>query len=343
MLVLREEPVHRPGEWKNVLDLRLVAVGRIDTQQFLAGKRQDAVVVHRGAARLAWMVDGAAQGERVAIEIDELNPARVAVREISLKRQQNQMLVRHHVEGFFIGVRLAPGIIFAQRDFAQQRGCAWVMDVEERHCHAPTVRAVEADGHKPVPQRLDIIRVAGHLDFAGDFWMRRVGNIHYPQRIDAPESDDINETAVEARGVKALAVAQRHLSQLEHPFRSDSARIGQMKRFKLCRPRGVAVDRRFGNGGKNEIRPVHLELVVHAARGGNRSDFTHRAIRCGDVEAVDNRAPVIGRGGDNDEQEDVRGRDDVIISGIPNGVFGDGRFGIAQVKRGNQRTGFPRH
>src|SRR5207247_7936022 len=79
VLVLREEPVHRPGEWKNVLDLRLVAVGRIDTQQLLAGKRQDAVVVHRGAARLAWMVDGAAQGERVAIEIDELNPARVAV------------------------------------------------------------------------------------------------------------------------------------------------------------------------------------------------------------------------------------------------------------------------
>ena len=117
----------------------MVAVRRVHTQQFLAGKGQDAVVVHRGAAWLAWMVDGAAQRERVAIKIDELNPGRVAVREISLKRQQNQMLVRHHVEGLFIGVRLTPGIIFAQRDFAQQRGRARVVHVEERHCHAPTV------------------------------------------------------------------------------------------------------------------------------------------------------------------------------------------------------------
>ena len=267
MRALREDLIHRPGQGNGGFDSRMVAVRRVHTQQFLAGKRQDAVVVHRGAAWLARMVDGAAQRERVAIEIDELNPGRVAVREISLKRQQNQMPVRHHVEGLFIGVRLAPGTIFAQRDFAQQRRCAWVVHVEERHCHAPTVRAVEADGHKPVPQRLDIIRVAGHLNFASDFRMRRVGNIHYPQRIDAPESDDVNETAVEARGVKALAVAQRHLSQLEHAFWSDSARVGQMKRLKLCRPRSITVDRRFGNGGKNEIRPVHLELVVHAARG----------------------------------------------------------------------------
>src|SRR5205807_6558474 len=69
VLVLREELVHRPGEWKNVLDLRLVAIGRIDTQQFLAGKRQDAVVMHRGAARLAGVVDGAAQRERTAAKV----------------------------------------------------------------------------------------------------------------------------------------------------------------------------------------------------------------------------------------------------------------------------------
>ena len=91
----------------------MVAVGRVHTQQLLAGKRQNAVLMHRGAARLAGVVDGAAQRERVAVQVDQLDARGVSVADVPLERQQNEMLVRHHVESFFVRIGFAPGIIFA--------------------------------------------------------------------------------------------------------------------------------------------------------------------------------------------------------------------------------------
>ena len=60
MPTLHERLVRRPRERNDGFDLRMVAVGRIHAQQFLTGQRQNAVVMHGGAARLRRVVDGAA-------------------------------------------------------------------------------------------------------------------------------------------------------------------------------------------------------------------------------------------------------------------------------------------
>ena len=206
------------------------------------------------------------------------------------------------------------------------------MNIEQRYRHAPTVRAFETDRHEAVAERLNEIRVAGHPDFAGDFRMRRVGNVHDPQRVNASEGDDINKVGIEARGIKALAAAQQDLPQLEDAFRSGRARVGQMKRFQPGRPGCAAVDGRFGNRGEDGAVPVQLELVVHAARGGDGRNLVHRTVRRRDVKAMHDGTPIIVRGRYGDEQKNVRGGNDVAGAGEPKVVFGDGRLGKAEIK-----------
>ena len=84
MLTLHEGLVHRPRQRNDGFDLRMIAVGRVHAQQLLAGKRQDAVLIHCGAARLRLVIDGAAQRERVIVQVDQLNARSIAVREVPL-------------------------------------------------------------------------------------------------------------------------------------------------------------------------------------------------------------------------------------------------------------------
>jgi len=56
----------------------LTAVGRVHAQQLLTGKRQDAVVMHCGAARLRVVIDGAAQRDHGRSDVQGREPAEAA-------------------------------------------------------------------------------------------------------------------------------------------------------------------------------------------------------------------------------------------------------------------------
>ena len=101
--------IDRPRQLDLALHDRVVAIGRIHREQFLAGDRQDVILILGGAARLQRVLDDAAFFQRLFVQVDDLDIFNVAVGLVALVRHKDQPGVRQHGECLFVVLRLAPG------------------------------------------------------------------------------------------------------------------------------------------------------------------------------------------------------------------------------------------
>src|SRR6266550_8665375 len=89
---------------------------------------------------------------------------------------------------------------------------AGVGNVKQRNGSA---MSLGAHGHEAVAQRMNVRGQAGHLQLAGNGRVRRIAEVHDPERVNYQKGDDISTRAVKARGEEAFATAQFHFAELD--------------------------------------------------------------------------------------------------------------------------------
>ena len=337
----RDDLIDCPRQLDLAFHDRVVAVGRIHRKQFLAGDRQDEILILGGAARLQRVLDDAALLQRLFVQVDDLDVLDVAAGLVALVRHEDQPGMRQHSEGLLVILRLAPRPAVAHGDLVEQLRLGDVAHVEQRHGDtAAVVRVVHADRDQAVAQRLDVSGPARHLELALDLRLARVGQVNNPQRIDPLVSHDVHPVGVEARGKQALALGQAQLAK-----RPWLARVGQAERLKRGLPAiaiitGVAVEL-LRDDRERVAAQAHFELVRHTPGGADGGHLFHRAVRRGDVDAAQVGLVIILRNRGGDEKELVGGINIVVVAAVEKSFARDRLGRVFQVERRHLRAVLP--
>ncbi len=90
----------------------MIAIAGVDRDELLRGNGNDALTMDGRAPRIKVGANDAALNDVVLEEIDQLHAACFAIaRSITRHRQEDQVLLRKHLECFFVPDRLAVAVV----------------------------------------------------------------------------------------------------------------------------------------------------------------------------------------------------------------------------------------
>ena len=177
--------------------------------------------------------------------------------------------------------------------------------------------------------------VAEDLQLAAHARVRGVGEVEREERIGLPEGDHVAAVLDEAHGVDALAAAEA----ADLPDLLEPARAGREHRDVAL---AVAAERRRGgrpqHAGVLGQRELVEQLAGHLAAGA-----VVRALRPGDVEAVDRRVVAIPPAGGRHVDAPRRGVDGARVRHHGVGIHGgQALIEVDGEHREHPRAGEPR-
>ena len=196
------------------------------------------------------------------------------------------------------------GAAVADTDLMKLHGVLDVTDIKERDLHALLPRELSVFGDFRIffeandvvfIVRMQIIAVAGDLEFSQDLGIPGIAHIDYEERIDGPEGHHVGAVSQEARGIDLFP--GREIRERAHGFHAaieDVEVVAGCTRRIIGHP--LLVDRRrdaevvLTCGERSRTMFVHRELIQDPA-GDLPLRLEGRAVIC-EVEPVEPRAPA---------------------------------------------------